>query len=45
MVAAPQCECLTGYFRDDVDLRPSAAVNQVLGGDGSGTASDDCTRK
>ena len=45
MVAAPQCECLTGYFRDDIDLRPSAVVNQGLGGDSSETVSDDCTRK
>ena len=43
--AAPQCECLPGYFRDDVDFRPIAVVDLGLGGDGSETAADECTRK
>ena len=44
-VAAPQCDCLPGYFRDDSDLSAETLVNQGLGGDGSETASDGCTRK
>ena len=45
LVAATQCDCLPGYFRDDIDLSDNAIVDQGLGGDGSETADDGCTRK